>query len=225
MRWRVHCVSARELVSQPVSVRATEIWGWTGEGGWNLRNRRTLSTSSKHALVPETRSECQEAQQIRAGSLCQKLKKLIKRKLLSHFLNNKRKLYLPSPTTYGTGGSCFTILKSRKAKAFYAYIIWKALLIFSRKTQFRWIPADTGAWGCSCPRYGTLYFPLLNYMSFLSAHLWSTHFDQPVNRHPTSAMVWLCIHTEHRIWEADLISLCKILLLSLPSFLQPVLKQ
>lgn len=219
-RWRVHCVSAREVVSQPVFVRASGIWGWTREGRWNLRYRRTLSTSSKYALVPETRSECQEAQQICAGSLCQKLKNSSKRKL-SHFLNNKRQLYPPSPTTYRMWGKLFHNIKNRKAQAFCAHIIWKALLIFSRKTLFGWIPAGTGAWVCFFPR--TLYFPLLNYMSFLSAHPWSTH--EPINLHPVSAGgTAVRTHPAPFLGSSVHISLCKTLLLSLPTFLQPVLK-
>lgn len=188
-----------------------EIWGM-----------RTLSTSSKHVLVLETRAECQEAQQVLAGSLCQNFKKSSKRKLF-HFLSNKRKLYPPSPTTYRMGQKLFHNIKNRKAKAFYAHIIWKALLIFSRKTLFGWIPAGTAAWGCSFPRCRTLYFPLLNYMSFLSARPQSTHY--PINLHPVSASD-MAVHTHpaQYLGSSVHILLCKILLLSLPSFLQPVLK-
>lgn len=182
MRWRVHRASAREVVSQPVFMRTTEIWGWTREGGWNLRIRRTLSTRCKRELVPETRSECQEAPQICSGSLCQKLKNSSKRKLF-HFFNSRRKLYLLSPTRMGE--KLFHRIKNRKAEVFYTHIIWNALLIFSRKTIFEWVPAGTGAWDRSFLRCKTLFsISLINSLAYqLASHL----------------VVWLFRYTQHHI--------------------------
>lgn len=110
-------VSAREVVSQPVFVRATEIWGWAGERGWNLRNRRTYSTRAKHALVPETRSKCQEAQQVCAGSLCQKLKKLIKKEIFP-LPEQQNGIVSSFPYYLENVGKLFHNTKNRKAKAF-----------------------------------------------------------------------------------------------------------
>lgn len=199
MGWRVHCVSAREVVSQPVFVRATEVWGWARERGWNLRSR-THSTSSKHALVPETRSKCQEAQQICAVSLCQKWKKLIKKEIFP-IPEQQKEIVSSFPYYLQNGGEAVSPYKEQKSKSFFMLMSFEKL-IFNRKALFGWISTGTDAWACSFLECRTLFFPLLNFMAFLLAHPWST--PGPSGCIPPQLVVRLFTHTQ--CWEAALTS-------------------
>lgn len=158
IRWRAHSVSAGEVVSQPVFMRSTEIWGWTGEGGWNFRNRRTLFTSFKQVLVPETWAECQEAQQLCAGNLCQRWKTHHKENYPSSWATKGDFILLPWLLTEWQVWALFH--KIINWKALYAHIAWKAELFLAGKPhlgcpQQVLLHGTVPSWGaghstCSC---------------------------------------------------------------------------